>query len=84
NVIMEQAKCVQKAMNYEIRTFRYEDIEIETESGAILTTRMWISDKDPVGMTVKEQKSYKCKICNKEFDKNQKLLLHERFHNIQK
>jgi hypothetical protein len=83
-VIMEQQRCVQKAMDYRIRSFRYEDVQIETLDGQLLTAKMWVSDKEPNGIATKIQEVFKCDVCSKEFDKKQKLLLHARFHKVNK
>lgn len=80
NVIQEQQKAVQRAMDYKIRSFRHEDVVIETSSGGAFTTKMWVSNEEPVGVAAKVAEVFKCQVCSKEFDKKQKLLLHARFH----
>lgn len=80
SVLQEQHRAVEEAMNKTIRTFRQESVLISTANNEQLAVRMWVSDQEPPTPTKKKMEVFRCDVCGKEFDKNQKLLLHARFH----
>ncbi|ELA41308.1 uncharacterized protein VICG_01681 [Vittaforma corneae ATCC 50505] len=80
SVILEQQKAVEEAMNAPLRRFRLEPVSIDTLSGQPLVTKMWVTDEAYLKTQKKEKEVYKCEVCNKTFDKRQKMLLHARFH----
>lgn len=80
NVLADQMKAVEEAKAFPLRKFRLETVTIDTVSGEPLYTKMWVTDQEFVKMNKKEKELYKCEICDKAFDKRQKMLLHARFH----
>lgn len=80
NVLKEQMKAVEEIKMAPLRKFRLEVVSIETLSGEPLLTEMWVTDDEFIKGSTKEKEVYKCEICEKAFDKRQKMLLHARFH----
>ncbi len=63
------------------RTFKLEDVEIETLYGEKILVKMWVSNNKLCENTIKvHTEIFKCEKCSKEFDRRQKMLLHSRFH----
>lgn len=79
-VMREQHRAAEKAGSCSTRSFRREEVVIETVHGERLRTRMWVSDQEPTGVAQKVADVFRCEVCGKEFDKKQKMLLHARFH----
>lgn len=79
-VIKEQKKAIDELKHCKIRNFRLENIEIKTIYDEKLFTKMWVSDEEPAVYQERIAEIFKCEICNREFDKRQKMLLHARFH----
>ncbi|KAI5148247.1 hypothetical protein ENBRE01_0207 [Enteropsectra breve] len=79
-MINEQHEAAMKYRNMEVRKYREEIVEIETSSGEILKTKMWVTEGKPKADAKKEIEIFVCDVCKKEFDKRQKLLLHARYH----
>ena len=80
NVIIDQIKAIDELKQVPLRNFRLETISIDTLSGEPLYTKMWVTDQEFVKSSKREKEVYKCEICDKAFDKRQKMLLHARFH----
>lgn len=81
NVLADQMKAVEEIKDFPLRKFKLETVCIDTVSGEPLFTKMWITDQEFVKTNTKKEKDiYKCEICDKTFDKRQKMLLHARFH----
>lgn len=80
SVIAEQTRIIEKLKNKPIRKFKQEIVSIETISGEPLTTKMWVAEEPLSEFSRKEKELFECEICQKKFDKKQKMLLHARFH----
>ena len=80
SVILDQMKAVEGYKLVPLRKFRLETVCIDTLTNTPLYTKMWVTEDEFVKGDEKEKESYKCEICEKSFDKRQKMLLHQRFH----
>jgi hypothetical protein len=79
-VINDQMKAIEELKKLPVRKFRLEKVAIDTLSGKSLYTKMWVTDEEFFKKGEKEKESFKCEICEKEFDKKSKLTFHMRYH----